>query len=321
MESLRLLKLKKIIKPIKFKHCSSQRLISRNISPYKTNSKTQNEIPNTSWDFTPFPDLYFPAEKKQIIRKINRLNFDQILTTPITPININYKNNLNNILNINSNRHKNRRTKINFNVDLTPKLIKSGSFVFLQQEKKGDITKNSPPSYSFGLSREDCKFPILKFNEKISPSPCSYNLRPLEGLGGSSLKYSINKDGLLKKFRKQVDPGPGYYNLDKNDIKNNGKIILSNLENSKISNFSKYEERRDNIGVNNEYKIKPDPSSYDITNSITMFSGTGRFPNSRFRSNIGKSINKFSGLSRGNLKFIYPGPGNYNHYSIFKSNN
>ena len=72
MESLRLLKLKKIIKPIKFKHCSSQRLISRNISPYKTNSKTQNEIPNTSWDFTPFPDLYFPSEKKQIIRKINK---------------------------------------------------------------------------------------------------------------------------------------------------------------------------------------------------------------------------------------------------------
>ena len=52
-----------------------------------------------------------------------------------------------------------------------------------------------------------------------------------------------------------------------------------------------------------------------------MFNGSGKFPISNFRSNISKSIDKYRGLSRGRLKVIYPGPGYYNHYSIFKEIN
>ena len=160
--------------------------------------------------------------------------------------------------------------------------------------------------------------PFLGFKEKISPSPGSYNLRPLLGLGGPSLKYSINKKTFLKKFNLRNSLGPGSYNIDKCDSKYNGNIFLSNFINSPICNFSKYKEKRDNdFSAHSEWNIKPDPSRYNVNSSITMFNGNGKFPISNFKSNISKSINRSNSLSKNGMKFISPGPGHYNHHSIF----
>ena len=185
------------------------------------------------------------------------------------------------------------------------------------QEIKGDITKYRPPAFSFGTSREECKMPFLGFKEKISPSPGSYNLRPLLGLGGPSLKYSINKKTFLKKINLR-NLGPGSYNIDKCDSKYNGNIILSNFTNSPICNFSKYKEKRDNdFSAHSEWNIKPDPTRYNVSTSISMFNGNGKYPLSNFKSNISKSINRSNSLSKNGMKFISPGPGHYNHHSIF----
>jgi len=315
----RISKPKNILRHIKNTRNSSQNLIKNYLTSIKTNYNTSNGELNTSWDFTPFPDLYFPYQKNQAIRKINKLDFKSTFMTPknLESNNI-FKNK--NLFEYNINKFKSiSPSKMYHNIIGTPKLLKSNSISYLFKENKGDITKYSPPAYSFGISREDCKFPFLQGNEKISPNPCSYNLRPLEGLGGSSYKYSIKKDFLLKRFRKHVDPGPGHYNVDKCDIKNNGNIMLSDIRNSIISNFGKYEERKDKIGFTNEWNMKPCPGSYNINNTLTMFSGSGKYPISKFRSNISKSIDKYRGLSKGRIKFIYPGPGDYNHYSIFKN--
>ena len=307
----RISKPKNILKHIKYTRNSSQNLIKKYITSIKTNYNTSNGESNTSWDFTPFPDLYFPFQKKQAIRKINNLDFKN---TFMTPKNLETKN----IFHVNKYK-KSISSKLFNNIIASPKILKSNSISYLFKENKGDITKYSPPAYSFGISREDCKFPFFQSSEQISPNPCSYNLRPLEGLGGSSYKYSIKKDFLLKRFRKHVDPGPGYYNIDKCDIKNNGNIMLSDIKNSIISNFGKYEERKDKIGFINEWNMKPSPGSYNINNTLSMFSGNGKYPLSKFKSNISKSIDKYRGLSKGRIKFIYPGPGDYNHYSIFKN--
>lgn len=315
--SPRLIIPKNIMKLINVKKGKSHKLKRRNKSTLKTNPITQSEEWNTtSWDFTPFPDLYFPSQKKQAIKIINGFNLDN---EKYNPINLEYSNNVRhmNCINFNKKKLKKRKIILDFNKIKSPIMKKTNSLSYLFQEKKGDITRESSPHYSFGLSRDECKFPYLRLNEQISPSPFSYTLRPLEGLGGSSIKYSFNKDTFLRKFKQYITPGPGQYNLDKYDLKNNGKIVPSHLVNSKIVNFSKYEERKDNIGVNNAENIRPAPGSYDINNTLTMFSGTGKYPLSTFRSNIAKTISKLNLFSRRNNNFIYPGPGHYNHYSMF----
>ena len=273
------------------------KLINKKLKIRNDSVEESNNELNQSWDFTPFPKLYFPSEKKHAIREINGLYF---------------KNTLNqNTPTISSNTLK---TKFQ---SLTPHYFKSNSTSNIFKENKGDITKYRPPAYSFGTSREDCKMPFLDFREKIS-CPGSYNLRPLLGLGGPSLKYSINKNTFLKNVKLHKDPGPGHYNIDKTDSKCNGNIILSNFPNSPICNFSKYKEKRDNnYMAHSEWNIKPSPSRYNLNNSLSMFNGTGKFPISTFKSNISKSINRSNSLSRIGQKFISPGPGDYNHHSIF----
>lgn len=296
---------KHIIDNINYNTNSTQRTRNGNLSSIKTNFNTISEGLNTSWDFTPFPDLYFPSQKKEAIKNINNLNF---------------KNNFRNIKIIDINKVRNKRaSQIFINTNIPKKLFKSNSISNLFQENKGDITKRSSPAYSFGISREDCKFPMLRLNEKISPTPYSYNIRPLEGLGGSSLKFRFNKESLQKVIKKFVNPGPGQYNVDKCDIKNNGKIVLSDIKNSMISNFGKYEERKSNITNNSEWNMKPEPASYNINNTLTMFTGNGIYPLSKFRNNISKSFGKYRSLSKNKIKFIYPGPGEYNHYSLFRN--
>ena len=306
----------KIVPKIKFKdeinksdHFRHLRLINKKIKVKQ--NLIEEPVPESeltySWDFTPFPKILFPSEKKRVINDINNLNF---------------KNTANiNSLNKNNNEAKaisrNNNSIIN---TLTPHLFKSNSVSNLYQEHRGDITKYRSPAFSFGVSREECKFPFFGIKEKISPCPGSYNLRPLLGLGGSSLKYSINKSTFSKNLSKlkYPEPGPGYYNIDKCDSKYNGNIILSNFPNSPICNFSKYKEKRDNnYGAKSEWNIKPEPSTYNINRTISMFNGTGIYPLSNFRNNLGKSINRSNSFSRNVFNFATPGPGHYNHHSIF----
>ena len=274
------------------------KLIKKKLTIKNNSTESSNNELNQSWDFTPFPNLYFPSEKKYAIREINNLNFPNTLNQN-SPLNIKLFN------------------KLQSNTN-TPHVIKSNSVSNIFQEIKGDVTKYRPPAFSFGTSREECKIPFLDFKERISPSPGSYNLRPLLGLDGPSLKYSINKKTFLKNINYNKTPGPGHYNIDKCDSKNNGNIFLSNFTNSPICNFSKYKEKRDNnYFAHSEWNIKPDPTRYNVNSSITMFNGNGKFPISIFKSNISKSINRSNSLSRNGIKFISPGPGHYNHHSIF----
>ena len=281
---------------------SRLKLINKNLKIRNHSSDDSTNELNQSWDFTPFPKLFFPSEKKYAIRAINRLNFKNTM-------NLNTPTNTTNRINIlNNNKFK----------TLTPHYLKSNSVSNLFQEIKGDITKYRPPAFSFGISREECKIPFLNYKENINPCPGSYNLRPLLGLGGHSLKYSINKKTFAKNINSNKNPGPGHYNIDKCDTKFNGNIILSNFPNSPICNFSKYKEKRDIKNFeHSEWNIKPEPSRYNINSTLSMFNGTGKYPLSVFKSNISKSINRSNSLSRIGLKFVSPGPGEYNHHSIF----
>ena len=295
---------------IKNKRNFSQMLLNKRTSLLKEKAKTQDEELNTSWDFTPFPDLYFPSQKSQMIKDINGLNFKS-------------SQNLDNNKFIKSSLLFNEESKKNNYSNIMTSFLfkKNNSLSNIFKEKRGDITKRSSPAYSFGSSRDDCKFPFLHLTPTISPSPCSYNLRPLEGLGGHSIKYTISKRNAFNKSIKFIEPGPGHYNNDNCDIKNNGSIMLSSIENSKISNFWNYSERKDNSGLHSDWNMKPSPGSYNINNCVTMFNKKGKFPISNFKSNISKTIDKYRGLSKGRIKFVYPGPGSYNHYSIFKAVN
>ena len=220
--------MRKLVPKMKFKeeinktnNCSRLNLINNKLKNKRNLIEESSSELNHSWNFTPFPNLFFPSQKTYAIREINRLNFRNTLNTN----------------NTNLSKYQTR----------SPQLFKSNSVTSIYKENKGDITKYCPPAFSFGTSREECKIPFLDFKEKISPSPGSYNLRPLLGLGGPSLKYSINKSTFLKNIHLHRDPGPGHYNIDKCDSKNNGSIILSNFPNSPICNFGKYKEKKEII--------------------------------------------------------------------------
>lgn len=241
---------------------------------------------NQSWDFTPFPKFLFPNEKRHALNSINKLNFPGVKDR------------------FNSNKsYKNKKFKI---------------FI---EEIKGDITKQRAPAYTFCSPRDDVKLPFRDFPEPITPSPGSYNLRPLEGFNYFSPKYSFPKK-TTNKYKYSLTeinpgPGPGHYHHNKCDLSNQGNYHLSTFNNAPASTFGKYKEARDNDNLFSEFNVKPSPASYDTNNKLTMFSGNGKYALSTFSSKNGKTIP--------NTKFFYqsdklgyaPGPGTYNHHSIF----
>ena len=254
-------------------------------SPSITNNTTSHTN-NQSWDFTPFPKFLFPYEKKRFLKNINKLNFPGI--------------------------------KDRFNYS---KSFRNKKFKIFIEEIKGDITKNRAPAYTFGSPRNEVKLHFQDFPEAISPSPGSYNLRPLEGFNSFSPKYSFPKK-TTNKYKYSITeiipgPGPGHYDQSKCDLSNQGKYQLSTFINSPASNFGKYKEVRSRDNLHSEFNIRPEPGSYDTNNKLTMFSGNGKYALSTFSSKIGKTIP--------NTKFFYqnyklghsPGPGTYNHHSIF----
>ena len=239
---------------------------------------------NQSWDFTPFPKFLFPHEKRHFLTNINRLNFPGV--------------------------------KDRFSCN---KSFKNKQFKIFIEEIKGDITKNRAPAYTFGSPRNEVKLPFQDFPEKISPSPGSYNLRPLEGFNFFSPKYSFPKKTTNKyKYSiTEVFPGPGHYHHNKCDLSNQGNYHLSTFNNSPASNFGKYKEARDRDNSHSDFNVRPEPASYDTNNKLTMFSGNGKYNLSTFSSKNGNTFPNTK-LFYKNDKIVYsPGPGTYNHHSIF----
>ena len=250
-------------------------------------SESTNNIRHTinqSWDFTPFPQFLFPHEKKRFLKSINKLNFPGV--------------------------------KDRFNYT---KSFKNKKFKIFIEEIKGDITKNRAPAYTFGSPRNEVKLHNQDFPEPISPSPGSYNLRPLEGFNFFSPKYSFPKKTTNKyKYSiTSINPGPGYYDQSKCDLSNQGNYHLSTFTNSPASSFGKYKEVRSKDNSHSDFNIRPDPGSYDTNNKLTMFSGTGKYALSTFKSKIAKTIPNTKIFYQNNKLGYSPGPGTYNHHSIF----
>lgn len=267
--------------------------IGRNYDNYreKINLKyiranTYDKYKNTnSWDFTPFPKFLFPDEKKHFLKDVNKLDFPGVSDNWLS--------------NKNDREQKNK--------------------IFIE-EVKGDITKHRAPAYTFGSPRNEVKIPFYDFHELISPSPGSYNLRPLEGMKSSSPKFSFPKK-ITNKYKyifTDVSPGPGHYQISKCDLSNQGNYQLSTFINTPSSNFGSYKEQRDkDIAFRNRNNINVGPGSYETDKSLTMFSGNGKFAISTFKSNNGKTIPNKKSFHRYLRGGMYPGPGTYNHHSIF----
>ena len=265
--------------------------LDKNQEPEKISSKysRQNEFNkyriNQSWDFTPFPKFLFPNEKKHFLNDVNKLNFHGVNEDSL----------------YNKSDKKNRCK------------------IFIE-EIKGDITKARAPAYTFGSPRNEVKVPFYDFRELISPSPGSYNLRPLEGFNSSSPKYSFPKKRTNKyKYAiTDVSPGPGHYDLNKCYLSNQGNYHLSTYTNSPCSNFGLYKEPRDkDLAFKNRNNVNVGPGSYETNNHLTMFSENRKYPLSTFSSNNGKTIPNTRCFYRCPKVGISPGPGSYNHHSIF----
>ena len=265
--------------------------LDRNQEPEKistrySRSRDHNRLPiNQSWDFTPFPKFLFPNEKKHFIKDFNKLNFPGV------------------------------KEDSKYNKD-----DKDNRFRIFIEEIKGDVTKTRAPAYTFGAPRNEVKLPFYDFHELISPCPGSYNLRPLEGFNSSSPKYSFPKKRTNKyKYAiTEISPGPGHYQMNKCDLSNQGNYQLSTYTNSPASNFGLYkEERGKDFNSKCGFNIRAEPATYNIDNQLTMFSGNGKYPISTFSSNIGKTIPNTRCFHRSLRGGISPGPGEYNHHSIF----
>ena len=94
----------KIVPKIKFREEINKinqfpktKLIKKKLTIKNNSTDSSNNELNQSWDFTPFPKLYFPSEKKHAIREINNLNFQNTLNQN-SPTNINYLINYKQIL-------------------------------------------------------------------------------------------------------------------------------------------------------------------------------------------------------------------------------
>jgi hypothetical protein len=238
-----------------------------------------------SWDFTPFPKFLFPQEKKYFLNDFNKLNFPGVNENSL------------------------------YNKD-----DKEQKFKIFIEEIKGDITKSRAPAYTFGSPRNEVKVPFHDFHELISPSPGSYNLRPLEGFNSSSPKYSFPKKrtNKFKYIKNEISPGPGHYQINKCDLSNQGNYQLSTYTNPPASNFGLYKEQRDkDIAFRSRNNINVGPGSYDVNNRLTMFSGNGKYTLSNFSNNNAKTISNQKLLYRYPKYGISPGPGSYNHHSIF----
>ena len=157
------------------------------------------------------------------------------------------------------------------------------------------------PKYTFGTGRENMIIPSTKIPNY--PSPNQYN--PYKVFGADSLKYSMR--GRYDLRNKYDTPGPGSYK--QMGINDQGKYPSSELANSVQNRFSGAERFK------YDYNKYPGPGAYK---SNFLINGNGIIYNSRYASNVGKSISGRFNYKSGE---VTPGPGAYEFFSDFEGFN
>ena len=186
-----------------------------------------------------------------------------------------------------------------------------GAYNHIQTNNKGHYALSGIPD------TRQSKFSIAqrfkyRSNEDRTPSPDSYH--PESMIKGNGIIYNSRYTSKLgKSFGKRLEkvgekiitPGPGNYNHM--NINLEGKYPSSMLSNSIQNKFSK-EARFLNLKDNGN----PAPNAYKLE---SMIKGNGIVYNSRYSSNLGKSMSwRNNELSKSDT----PGPGAYNFFSDFE---
>ena len=182
-------------------------------------------------------------------------------------------------------------------------------------DKEEDSLYHSP-HYDFGVSRDKLPKTILNNNKVISfnmndgPGPASYEVtKYISAFNGP--KYTMNKRYPTTEFEGNKEtPGPAYYNVPIS-LNKEGKYINSKFSNTSHSfwSLSKMNRFKELIPENNihifKYDKKKDLNKWNF-NSVYVSSGAATI--------IGKYKSIFD------IDNKNPGPGAYNHFSIFGNN-
>ena len=153
-------------------------------------------------------------------------------------------------------------------------------------------------------SKEMHSFPTTKrFNQSIrDDSPFFYNLPNTLSKRGTSFGYGSK---IVFSDSNQY-PGPGTYKIYP-QINTKGRYALSELPNTQQSKFGR-EIRFKNQTIAND---TPAPNAY---HPESMIKGNGIIYNSRYNTNLGKSMGqRFEKVGE---KIITPGPGSYKYLNI-----
>lgn len=156
-------------------------------------------------------------------------------------------------------------------------------------------TSTSKQMYSFPTSK--------RFSDNIKDdSPFFYNIPSTITKRSTSMGYG--KKLLISEGNE--NPGPGAYNQLLR-INNKGRYAISDLANSPQNKFGSEVRFRNQTIVSDT----PAPNAY---HPESMTKGNGIIYNSRYQTNLGKSMGQR--LAKIGENIITPGPGSYKHMNI-----
>ena len=155
-------------------------------------------------------------------------------------------------------------------------------------------TSTSKMMYSFPTAK--------RFKPKLTDeSQFIYNIPTCMSHRGTSFGYGTK----MSFSKREQSPGPGEYNYLKLNIK--GRYPKSDFPNSPQSKFGSAIRFKDKKVISDT----PAPNSYNVE---SMIKGNGIIYNSRYSSNLGKSMGLK--LEKVGQNIISPGPGNYDYMKI-----
>ena len=162
-------------------------------------------------------------------------------------------------------------------------------------------SKSGSPKYTFGFSREICRYPKC-LDERKTPGPMNYF--PYKNFGQNGVKYSMS---FRYKYKKDPDnfPGPGTYEIP--GLNKKGIYSNSNHRNIQCAKFARTKRFKQPDWVT------PGPGAYNFENLIK---GNGVIYNSKFISDGAKTFGKKLKWIRD--KLVTPGPGAYESFSEFQ---
>jgi hypothetical protein len=171
-----------------------------------------------------------------------------------------------------------------------------------------DTKKPKSPAYTFGISRQfyekvynEAEF----YHDKNFPGPGQYKYT--KPFGSEAAKFSIAGRNKPASSKTKM-PGPGTY--PQLGIRPDGKYMFSRYKNTTGIVWGSSKEKR--FRYKDFLNYVPGPGNYDMK---PLINGQGRLFNSKFKSNMGKTISgKFMDPSS---KLKTPGPGSYRIFSEF----